>query len=135
MTSCSRRRIAAAITAAPIAVAPWKLSRKLLPPRRKFAAAFLDVRILPKQRSRAPDHLHHGGVGGKRQRICDIARRKFILVAQFYLDELARPQRVVERADDGGRESLLPDVNGRIEMVCLRSQLGALPTFQFLILP
>jgi len=96
---------------------------------------FCDVGILAKECGGAADYLHYGGIGGECQGIGDVLRLQITLVPQLYLDELLRAQRIVERRYQGWTEPVLPNVNGRIQMMRFCPELGALATLQFLILP
>ncbi len=107
----------------------------LAPPRWKFAAFLVEVRVFSKQSRGASYYLHDRRVSGERQRVCHILRLDLALVSELHLDELARSQRIIERADQGRGKTVLANVHRRIQVMRFRTQLRALATLQFLILP
>ena len=94
-----------------------------------------DLRILAEQRGRPADHLNDGGIRRQGQRIGNVLRLDIIVRTQLHLDQLPRTKRVVQRADERWRQTLLSDMNQRIEMMRLGAELRALSSLQFFILP
>jgi len=108
---------------------------RLAPPRWRIAALPFDIRILAEECRRAANHLNDCGIRGDGQRIGNVLWLDIVVRTKLYLHQLARTQRIVQGADQRWRQTLLSDMDQRIEMMRLGAKLRALSPLQFLILP
>jgi len=102
---------------------------QLTAPGRQLPLFLLEVGIVPVESRGSADDLDDLGASRSSELSGGILCLHVSIPSKLDLDELVRPECVIQRLDESGRQPMLPDMDRWAEMMRLRAKRGAVTSF------